>query len=75
MLERIKKWIMNAFASTAEVKDFKEMIIEEEIPVEVVVEETTEKNEPVEGTVVLETPKKPKRKYNKKKKGNGNESK
>ena len=33
MLERIKKWIMNAFASTAEVKDFKEMIIEEEIPV------------------------------------------
>lgn len=73
MLERIKKWIMNAFASTAEVKEFKEMIIDEEIPVEV--EETTEKNEPVEGIVVLETPKKPKRKYNKKKKVNGNESK
>lgn len=74
MLERIKKWIMDAFASTAEVKEFKEMIIEEEIPVEVV-EETTEKNEPVEGTALLETPKKPKRKYNKKKKVNGNESK
>lgn len=73
MLERIKKWIMSAFANTAEVKEFKEMIIEEEIPVEVV--EATEKNEPVEGTVVLETPKKPKRKYNKKKKVNGNESK
>ena len=73
MLERIKKWIMNAFASTAEVKEFEEMIIEEEIPVEV--EETTKKNEPVEGTAILETPKKPKRKYNKKKKVNGNESK
>ena len=74
MLERIKKWIMSAFANTAEVKEFKDMIIEEEIPVEVV-EEATEKNEPVEGTAVLETPKKPKRKYNKKKKVNGNESK
>lgn len=75
MLERIKKWIMSAFANTAEVKEFKEMIIEEEIPVDEVVEEATEKNEPVEGTAVLETPKKPKRKYNKKKKVNGNESK
>lgn len=75
MLERIKKWIMSAFANTAEVKEFKEMIIEEEIPVEEVVEKTIEKNEPVEGTAVLETPKKPKRKYNKKKKVNGNESK
>ena len=65
---------MSAFANTAEVKEFKEMIIEEEIPVEVE-KETTEKNEPVEGTAVLETPKKPKRKYNKKKKANGNESK
>ena len=65
---------MSAFANTAEVKEFKEMIIEEEIPVEVV-KETTEKNESVEGTAVLETPKKPKRKYNKKKKVNGNESK
>lgn len=74
MLERIKKWIMSAFANTAEVKEFKEMVIEEEISVEVT-EKTTEKNEPIEGNVVLETPKKPKRKYNKKKKANGNESK
>lgn len=71
MLERIKKWIMSAFANTAEVKEFKEMVIEEELPVEVV-EESTEKNEPIEDAVV---PKKPKRKYNKKKKANGNESK
>lgn len=74
MFERIKKWIMSAFANTAEVKEFKEMIIEEEIPVEVV-EKIIEKNESVDGTAVLETPKKPKRKYNKKKKANGNESK
>jgi hypothetical protein len=71
MLERIKKWIMSAFANTAEAKEFKEMVIEEELPVEVV-EESTEKNEPIEDDVV---PKKPKRKYNKKKKANGNESK
>lgn len=75
MLERIKKWIMDAFASTAEAKEFKEVIMEEEIPTKEVVEEAAEKNEPVEGTAVLETPKKPKRKYNKKKKTNGNENK
>lgn len=71
MFERIKNWIMKSFANTAEVKEFKEMVIEEEIPnVEI-----KEENLPIEGEVVLETPKKPKRKYNKKKKVNGNESK
>lgn len=71
MFERIKNWIMKSFTNTAEVKEFKEMIIEEEIPNA----EIKEENLPVEGEVVLETPKKPKRKYNKKKKANGNESK
>ena len=72
MFEKIKNWIINAFAHTSEVKEF---VFEEELPVKELDEPTEEliTEEPKMEEEKPVTPKKPKRKYNRKKKSNEND--